>query len=130
MLMAPKVRIEDTLPTGERIVITIEGPELSEKKVLQAMELLKIMTAAERSEENGKVSLKEEIWRVIEENFGDGAWFTLKELYALIRTKLGDVKVTLLGSYLTRFVSEGRLVKRGARPRTRYRVRLAYARGT
>lgn len=127
--MAPKVRIEDILPTGERIVITIEGPELSEKRVVQALELLKIMTAAERNEER-RASLKEEIWGVIEEYFGDGSWFTLKDLHAAVREKLGDVKVTLLGSYLSRFVSEGRLVKRGSKPRTEYRVRLVYARGT
>jgi len=126
--MPPKVRIEDVLPSGEKIVIVIEGPELSERRVLQAMELLKIMTAAERAE--GRRSLKEEIWRVIEENFGDGSWFTLRDLYAAVRASIGDVKVTLLGSYLTRYVSEGRLLKKGSRPRTKYRVRLAYARGT
>ncbi|RLE90411.1 MAG: hypothetical protein DRJ55_04165 [Thermoprotei archaeon] len=126
--MAPKVRIEDTLPTGEKIVLSIEGPELSEKRVLQAIELLKIMTAAETGTFN-KRKLKDELWEVIVENFGDGSWFTLKELYLEASRRL-NVKVTLVGSYLSRFVAEGRLVKKGSKPRTLYRVRAAYVHQT
>jgi len=125
--MAPRVRIEDTLPSGEKIVITIEGSNLSEKRVLQVLELLKIMTAAEERREVA-TSLKEEIWRVIEEEYGDGTWFTLRDAYDAVRARLGDVKITLMGSYLSRYVAEGRLIKKGSKPRTEYRVRLVYAR--
>ena len=126
--MAPRIRIEDTLPSGEKIVLTIEGPELSEKRVLQAVELVKIMTAAEE-QPRGKRKLKDELWDVILDSFGDGEWFTLKDLYLEASRRL-SVKVTVLGSYLSRFVSEGRLVKKGSKPRTLYRVRAAYIRQT
>ena len=125
--MAPRVRIEDKLPSGEKIVITIEGSNLSEKRVLQVLELLKIMTAAEERRE-ATISLKDEIWRVIEEEYGDGTWFTLRDAYDVVRARLGDVKITLMGSYLSRYVAEGRLIKKGSKPRTEYRVRLVYAR--
>ncbi|MEM0042474.1 MAG: hypothetical protein QXP94_02735 [Thermofilaceae archaeon] len=129
--MAPKVKIEETLPSGERITITLEGKEVSKTRVLQIMEMLSIMSGGGVSEEAAdeeSVSMKERVWRIILERFGDGAWFTLRELHSILAEEEPEMKITTLASYLAKFVSEGRLMKKGQKPSTLYRVRMAAAR--
>lgn len=126
--MAPKVKIEDILPSGEKISVVIEGPEISERRVLQVLELLRLMSGGAEKRREAKKTLKERLWQVIEENFGSGEWFTIRDLYAAVRAAHRDVPETTLSSYLTRFLREGRLEKRGRKPSTEYRVKLARAR--
>ncbi|MEM1697657.1 MAG: hypothetical protein QXG48_03290 [Thermofilaceae archaeon] len=126
--MVPKVKIEETLPSGERITITLEGREVSKTRVLQIMEMLSIMSGGGVSDEavdEESTSIKEKVWRIILERFGDGAWFTLRELYGILTDEEPEMKVTTLASYLAKFVSEGRLMKKGQKPSTLYRVRMA-----
>jgi len=122
--MSPKVRIEDTLPTGEKIVITLEG-NISERRVLQVLELLKMMVGEAQEKPKSK---KDAVWDVIVESFGDGTWFSIKDLYNIARKRIPELKLTNVSTYVSRFVNEGRLIKRGSKPNTRYKVRTMYAR--
>lgn len=124
--MAPRVRIEDTLPSGEKITITLEGPEVSKTRVLQMLDLLNIMSGGVSEAEPS--TLKDRVWEVIRERFGGGEWFTLRDLHrALLKYEPG-IKISTVATYVTRFVAEGRLIKRGRRPATRYRVKAAVLR--
>ena len=71
--------------------------------------------------ENNIKSIKEIVWNFIIENFSDGTWFSLKDIYNILNKKT-DIKLTSLATYLHRFVNEGKLEKKGSRPYTRYRV--------
>ncbi|MGC9146972.1 MAG: hypothetical protein ACP5GL_04010 [Infirmifilum sp.] len=123
--MAPKIKIEDTLPSGEKVTLSIEGGELDEAKILQLVSALKSLkeTSLIASPDPGEESIKDKIWRVIVENFGDGTWFSLKDVYNLASRQIPDLKITAVSTYVTRLVSEGRLVKRGTKPNTRYRIK-------
>lgn len=125
--MPPRIKIEDVLPSGERITVTLEGRELDPRRVLQVLEMVKLMGGDVSEGGASAKTLKEELWEVILENFGDGTWFSVRDLYNIASRKL-SIKLTSVSTYLTRFVEEGRLIKRGSRPRTRYRVRAIYAR--
>lgn len=125
--MAPRIRIEDTLPSGERVTFTIEGHQISEEKVLYFLRFLQGVRelggdAPSREEEGA--SLKERIWSIIVENFGDGTWFSLRDLYNIASREIPGLKITAVSTYLSRLVAENRLVKRGTKPNTRYRVRV------
>ncbi|MGB9708704.1 MAG: hypothetical protein ACP5II_04095 [Infirmifilum sp.] len=123
--MAPKIKIEDTLPSGEKVTLSIEGGELDEAKILQLVSALKSLkeTSLIASPDPGEESIKDKIWRIIVENFGDGTWFSLKDVYNLASRQIPDLKITAVSTYVTRLVSEGRLVKRGTKPNTRYRIK-------
>ncbi|RLE96783.1 MAG: hypothetical protein DRJ96_05625 [Thermoprotei archaeon] len=124
--MAPKIRIEDTLPSGEKITITLEGPSLSKTRVLQILDLLKIMSGEVGGAEQS--TLKERIWSIIKERFGGGEWFTIRDVHQALTEFEPGIRISTVATYITRFVAEGRLIKRGRRPTTRYRVRAAIAR--
>lgn len=120
------MKIEDTLPSGERISLTIEGGELDEVRILQVISMLKNLKEAQAPdapEALGEGSLKDRIWRVIVENFGDGTWFSLRDLYNLAVKEIPGLKITSVSTYVTRLVSEGKLVKRGTKPNTRYCIK-------
>ncbi|AKG39022.1 MAG: hypothetical protein ACP5IE_07095 [Infirmifilum sp.] len=123
--MAPKIKIEDTLPSGEKVTLSIEGGELDEAKILQLVSALKSLkeTSLIASPDPDEESIKDKIWRIIVENFGDGTWFSLKDVYNLASRQIPDLKITAVSTYVTRLVSEGRLVKRGTKPNTRYRIK-------
>jgi len=126
--MAPKVRIEEMLPTGEKVTITLEGSQVSRARVLQILDMLELM-GGWRREEGGEErgSLKEKVWSFIVERYGDGEWFSLKELHRALAEEVPELRVTTLAAYLARFVGEGRLIKKGRKPSTLYRVRAAVA---
>ena len=69
--------------------------------------------------------MKEKIWKIIVENFGDGTWFSIRDLYNVALKEIPELKVTVVSTYVSRLVSEGRLIKRGSKPNTRYRVQSA-----
>lgn len=125
--MPPKVRIEDTLPTGERVSLSIEGQDINEQNILRFLQFLREMRTtgdlppSEFTDE--PLSLKERIWHLIVENFGDGTWFSLKDIYNLASKEIPGLKITAVSTYLSRLVNENKLVKRGSKPNTRYRVR-------
>jgi hypothetical protein len=124
--MAPRIKVEDTLPSGERVSISIEGSEISEERVLyllRTLRELRVASALEVEEEPRDGTLKERIWRVIVENFGDGTWFSLRDLYNVAAKQIPGLKITTVSTYVSRLVAEGRLVKKGSKPNTRYRVR-------
>lgn len=126
--MPPKVRIEDTLPSGERVSLSIEGSEVSEESVLRFLRILREMRemggVGEERIDGEPVSLKDRIWRIIVENFGDGTWFSLKDLHNIAVKEVPGLKITAVSTYISRLVSEGKLIKRGVKPNTRYRIRL------
>lgn len=128
--MAPKIRIEETLPSGEKITITLEGPQVSKARVLQVLEMLSLMGGGQYDEGGSEreESLKERIWNVILERYGDGEWFSLKELHRALLEEMPELRISTLAAYLARFVNEGRLVKKGKKPSTLYRVRSVIAR--
>ena len=118
--MAPKVKFEENLPSGEKITVIIEGQKISKERIVQIMEMIKLLGGF--SEENNIKSIKDIIWSSIVDLFGDGTWFSLKDIHSLLSKRL-DIKITSLATYLHRFVKEGKLEKDGSRPHTRYRVR-------
>ncbi len=124
--MAPKIKIEDTLDSGEKISIVLEGGELDEEKIIQILHMVKsLKSSSESTIAYRKSSLKERIWSAIIENFGDGTWFSIKDLYNVARKEIEGLKITSVSTYVTRFVSEGRLLKKGSKPNTRYRIKSA-----
>lgn len=128
-VMAPKVRIEETLPTGEKVTITLEGPQVSKNRVLQVLDMVALMGGGQRiGEDDGeRESLKEKIWNLIVDRYGEGDWFSLKELHRALLSEMPELRVTTVAAYLARFVSEGRLAKKGRKPSTLYRVRAITA---
>jgi len=120
--MAPRIKIEDVLPTGERIAVTLEGPHVSKNRVLQALEMISIMSGKMEGEGDEKQTLKERIWELLSENFRDGEWFTVKDAYNIIRRFEPRIKMSTVATYLTRFANEGRVAKRGSKPDTKYRL--------
>jgi hypothetical protein len=120
--MAPKIKIEDTTGSGEKITLTIEGSEISEQRLLQVLQMLRLLKSSGGGVVEEGESMKERIWRVIVENFGDGTWFSIRDLYNVASREMPDLKVTAVSTYVSRLVGEGRLVKRGSKPNTRYRV--------
>lgn len=125
-IMAPRIKIEDVLSTGEKISVVLEGPTVSKARVSQLLDMLQLMGGASEGQER-PASLKEEVWRIIVENFGDGTWFSIRDLHNVARRELA-IQVTSVSSYISRFVGEGRLEKRGSKPHTRYRLRPVYQR--
>ncbi|HDH06923.1 MAG TPA: hypothetical protein ENF87_00985 [Thermoproteales archaeon] len=131
----PKIKIEDTLPSGEKIVITLEGREISERRVLQVLELLKIMSSGGQESESciseefsrGKGGsrgwLKEVIWDAILENFGDGVWFSSRDLQRVLHKAGIDVSLNTVATYLLRFYKAGRLDRAGGKFDMRYKVK-------
>ncbi len=129
-----KVRIEDRLPTGERISVVLEGSFIDERKVLQLLELLRIMNgqvmpiSSLPSSLSGResVSLKELIWDVIAEKFRDGRWFTSKDLYEILIKEYNiKTKLSTVSTYLHRLSTTGYLEKSGSRALRKYRLRLS-----
>jgi len=123
--MAPKIKIEDTLSSGEKISLTIEGGEIDEQKILQILSMLKSLKETQEGaiEQPEEASLKQRLWGLIVENFGDGTWFSLRDLYNLAVREIPDLRITSVSTYVTRLVHEGKLLKRGTKPNTRYRIK-------
>lgn len=129
--MPPRVKIEEVLPTGEKITVTLEGHQVSKSRVLQILDMLSLMGGSvdDESSERGEFSsMKERVWGAIVERYGDGSWFTLKDLFSALVDEEPRLKMTTLASYLAKFVSEGRLAKKGQKPSTLYKVRSPVAR--
>ncbi|OYT62509.1 MAG: hypothetical protein B6U69_01545 [Thermofilum sp. ex4484_15] len=102
-----KIKIEDVLPSGERISITLEGREVNKRRIMQILDLLKIMGSPPSFKEE---KLGETIWRIIVENYGDGSWFTSRELLLSLERELGiNVKLNTVATYLLRFYRRGLL---------------------
>ena len=124
-----KIKIEDRLPSGERICITLEGPEVSERRLLQVLEMLRLLggasSAAQPPAPSEERRLKEIVWDAIEEAFGDGRWFSSRELHRVLREVYGvEVKLSTLSTYLMRFYESGLLERRGSRASRLYRVKV------
>jgi len=120
--MAPRIKIEDVLPSGEKISVTLEGATISKNKVLQIIDMLSILSGRIGTEEEPRTTLKERIWNVLIENFGDGEWFTIRDAYNVMREAEPGIKMSTIATYLSRFVSEGRISKRGRKPGTKYKL--------
>ncbi|RLF21766.1 MAG: hypothetical protein DRN15_04530 [Thermoprotei archaeon] len=127
-----KVKIEEQLPTGEKISITIEGHEVNETRVLQVMELLKIMsgrltsTRAKSSRFSRDGQLKDLLWDVISSRFSDGRWFTSKDVQEALTEEYGyDLRLSTISTYLLRFYQAGLLERGGTHANRRYRVKLS-----
>jgi hypothetical protein len=44
--MAPRIKIEDTTGSGEKITLTIEGSEISEERVVQVLQMLRLLMSS------------------------------------------------------------------------------------
>ena len=119
----PRIKIEDTLPTGEKISIVIEGRRVDEKRVLQVLEMLKIMSGPERGFVKSERSLSEVIWEAIVDFFGDGYWFTLRDLMRVLNEEYGlGLKINVVSTYLLRFYKRGLVDRRMSANGFLYRV--------
>ncbi|RLE62882.1 MAG: hypothetical protein DRN53_03200 [Thermoprotei archaeon] len=109
----PKIKIEDILPTGEKISIVLEGSEVAESRVLQILEMLRIMAGNEqRIEDTSK--LAETLWNVLLDRFGDGKPFTSRDLLKAVFEDLGiNLKLNTISTYLLRFYRRGLLRRLG-----------------
>ncbi len=133
-----KIRIEDRLSSGERICVSLEGDVLDERKLVQIVELLRILSGRELSSammeepsNTAKVSLKEIIWDAIVERFGEGRWFTSKELRSVLVKEYGvQAKLSTVSTYLHRLFTSGYLERGGSRALRRYRLNLSKIRAT
>ncbi|RLE75614.1 MAG: hypothetical protein DRJ56_05470 [Thermoprotei archaeon] len=124
--MSPRVKIEEQLPDGDRIAITIEGPNVSEEKVIHLLNVVKALSssaAPPRREDR----LSDLIWEVIFTRFGSGTWFTSRELYEALREEGVEVDYRAVATYLLRFYRRGMLLRSGSRPSLKYRIRVPHA---
>jgi DNA-binding transcriptional ArsR family regulator len=65
----------------------------------------------------------EKFKQVIEESFGDGSWFTSKDILgAYRRTYNEDLKLSTVSTYLLRLYNSGLLERRGERKNRMYRL--------
>lgn len=125
--MAPKVKIEDVLPSGEKISIVLEGPRVSKTRILQVLDMVDLMGGGAATNDE-RQSLKDKVWEIVLEKFGNDEWFTLKDAYRIIQNYEPEIELTTVASYLARLVNEGRLLKKGHKPATMYRIRGVVAR--
>ena len=132
-----RIKIEDRLPSGERISITIEGSDVSKQKVLQVLEMLRLISGKVNSDydyeslRDSQAQLKDIIWDAILMHFGNGNWFTSRDLQVVLKRYYGiDVKLSSLATYLLRFYQNGYLDRRGSRAGRIYKVRLSSSQST
>ncbi|RLF01868.1 MAG: hypothetical protein DRJ59_05115, partial [Thermoprotei archaeon] len=73
--------------------------------------------------EGERTSLSEIIWDAILDNFGNGAWFTCRDLYRILNEEYGlSLKMNSVATYLLRFFKRGLLDRKGQGYGVRYRV--------
>ncbi|RLE64207.1 MAG: hypothetical protein DRJ47_08190 [Thermoprotei archaeon] len=118
-----KIKIEDVLPSGEKITITLEGREVDGKRVAQILDMLKILSGSAGPKEDERISLSDLIWDVIQEYYGNGAWFTCRSVYEILRQEYGlDLKISSVATYLLRFYRRGMLDRQGKGYGIKYRI--------
>ncbi|OYT28970.1 MAG: hypothetical protein B6U94_08030 [Thermofilum sp. ex4484_79] len=125
--MSPKIKIEDVLPSGEKISIVLEGRDISEKRVIQVLQLLKIMSGevnnGRSSEPQGERLIDLVLW-VIRSKFNDASWFSSKDILSILRDEYNvDVTLNSVSTYLLRLYRRGILERKGGRFDMRYRLR-------
>ena len=131
-----RIKIEDRLPSGERISITIEGSDVSKQRVLQVLEMLRLISGKVSSDYDyeslrDSSQLKDIIWDAILMHFGNGNWFTSRDLQVVLKRYYGiDVKLSSLATYLLRFYQNGYLDRKGSRAGRIYKVRLSSSQST
>ena len=124
--MSPKIKIEDVLPSGEKISIVLEGRDISEKRVIQVLQLLKIMSGevnnGRSSEPQGERLIDLVLW-VIRSKFNDASWFSSKDILSILRDKYSvDITLNSVSTYLLRLYRRGILERKGGRFDMRYRL--------
>lgn len=127
--MSPKIKIEDTLPSGGKITIVIEDRNISEEKVIKILHFIKSLSQGNILEEDVEVPNKSDfkisdiIWEIIFNKFGNGTWFTSKDVYRALLEEGYEVNYRAVSTYLLRFYRRGMLIRAGSRGNLKYRIR-------
>ncbi len=128
--MSPKIKIEENLPTGGKITITLEDSDISEEKVIQILNFIKSLTRSSYEEDRVRYEgkLTDIIWEIIFTKFGNGKWFTSKELYKALLEEGIEVDQRTISTYLLRFYRRGMLDRIGPRSNMRYKIKTPVVR--
>ena len=134
-----KIKIEEKFSTGEKVSIIIEGSRIDRGKLNALLSMIEAFSSnsimkefssqGRRISRNGKdlgFSLLDVIIDAIECYFGDGRWFTTRELYEVLKSRYGiDVKTSTLSTYLLRLSDRGVLERGGSKALRVYRLSCA-----
>lgn len=119
-------RFTVSFPDGSKMIIIFQGKDIPWKRIQMVKDLIDIVSSAETpntQSEPQEQTLMERFKQVIEGNFGDGSWFTSKDvLDAYRRTYNEDLKPSTVSTYLLRLYSGGFLERRGERKSRMYRL--------
>jgi len=125
--MKRKVKIE--VENADGVKIKIEVPEYDPDKIyayLRALEMAdgyKDFHEIHLSNDEGSQLVIDKVFNLIKQEFGLGL-FSLNDIYKAYTIKYGeDISKSTLATYLSRFVSEGRLERIGRRGRYSYRIK-------
>ncbi len=107
-----KVKIELEDSEGSRYSIMVEG-NLTREKVLKVFELMNLLDGSDAREEEvyDVNSLTDKILKVIEDRFPYAEFTSAEVLEAYEDTYNEPIKLSMVSTYLARFVSKGILVR-------------------
>ncbi|MEM4576848.1 MAG: hypothetical protein QW701_05230 [Candidatus Nezhaarchaeales archaeon] len=119
-------RFTVSFPDGSKMIIIFQGKDIPWKRIQMVKDLIDIVSSAETpntQNEPQEQTLMERFKQVIEGNFGDGSWFTSKDILdAYRRTFNEDLKPSTVSTYLLRLYNGGFLERRGERKSRMYRL--------
>jgi len=119
-------RFAVSFPDGSKMIIIFQGKNIPWKRIQMVKDLIDIVSSAELTNNQNEAqeqTLMEKFKQVIEENFGDGSWFTSKDILdAYRRTYNEDLKLSTVSTYLLRLYNGGILERRGERKNRMYRL--------
>jgi len=121
--MAPRIKIEDRMPDGSKISITLESRRISEAHLRKIIEFLNSLSSRkeETSREHGD-TLSDIIWETIYAKFGPNTSFTSRELRDVLAEEGYNVDLRVVSTYLLRFYRRGLLERSGRKFDMRYRI--------
>lgn len=107
-----KVKIELEDSEGSKYSIMVEG-NLTREKVLKVFELMNLLDSSDARDEEGYDvnSLTDKILKVIEDRFPYAEFTSAEVLEAYEDTYNEPIKLSMVSTYLARFVSKGILVR-------------------
>jgi len=119
-----KVKIELEDDEGSKYSIMLEG-NLTREKVLKVFELMNLLDASNYEDIDNKEhdinSLTDKILKVIEDRFPYGEFTSAQVLEAYEDTYNEPMKLSIISTYLARFVSKGILARSKHGREWRYR---------
>ncbi|MCS7140026.1 MAG: hypothetical protein RMI99_04325 [Nitrososphaerota archaeon] len=120
-------RFTVTFPDGSKMIIIFQGKDIPWKRIQMVKDLIDIVSSSESTSnsqsETQEQTLMEKFRHVIEENFGDGSWFSSKDVLDTYRRVHNEsLKLSTVSTYLLRLYNSGFLERRGERKNRLYRV--------